>query len=373
MFDGDVAADFVVGRVSIECAPEVEILLILKSESGKEQRGLARRPAVPGLNVPGMTVGEPFIFVREIGIHERDGLANAATVRQGEQPEVVLRGGEDLAERGHVIHLEDGVAVGFGAGEFAGEAAVGRHLIRDEDVLEMLAAVGELLLIASELGERGDLQPVSDGVIVLGVRFKKSIFADAQPLNVVGEPLFHAGGDVGRESWGFFHDFNGAGDFDEMEGINDAVTATGGNAGDGLGIGQAGIHACVGIEKKDAKKLGGFGGVTVLAGDFVGGTESGDGGVQLIQALAMFVEVGRIAFAIEGHVGQAVSGFRIGPPIIAVGIKIVNAAIAVFGPVFGDGDRLQRERVTGRLQNAVAVDGADAEGWPSHNRSRKNE
>ena len=54
-------------------------------------------------------------FVGEIGEQERDRLADAAPVRQRERPKIIVRRRKHLAERGHVIELEDRVAVGLRA------------------------------------------------------------------------------------------------------------------------------------------------------------------------------------------------------------------------------------------------------------------
>ena len=66
------------------------------------------------------------------GIHEREELVDAASVGSGEGPEIVVCGRKCLAEGAHHIEIEEGVAVGFGAGELQGEASVGSDLIGDE-------------------------------------------------------------------------------------------------------------------------------------------------------------------------------------------------------------------------------------------------
>ena len=73
-------------------------------------------------------------------------------------PQVISRRGEDLTERGHVIQLEDRIGVGLRSLEFRGKAAVGGHLLRHEDLLELPAAFGQQLLVAGEPCEAGDLQ-----------------------------------------------------------------------------------------------------------------------------------------------------------------------------------------------------------------------
>lgn len=90
--DGGVAADFLVGGGG-KFAPEFEIFLVAESQTGEEEQGLLRGPAVPGLNVFPAAIGQPFVFVREIGVHELDGFADAAAIGQLKLPEIVLRRG----------------------------------------------------------------------------------------------------------------------------------------------------------------------------------------------------------------------------------------------------------------------------------------
>ena len=81
--------------------------------------------------------------------------ADAAAVGERERPEVVLGPGQDLAERRHLVELEDGIAVGLRPGQLRGKRSVRGHLLRHEDLPEPPPAVGQDGLVADEVGEIG--------------------------------------------------------------------------------------------------------------------------------------------------------------------------------------------------------------------------
>ena len=55
---------------------------------------------------------------------------------------------------------------------------------------------------------------------------------------------------------------------------------------------------------------------------------------------------------------QAVRLGRVGPPVIAVGVEIVRAALAERGPELGDRDGSGIESFLGQRENRRAVEGA---------------
>ena len=62
-----------------------------------------------------------------------------------------------------------------------------------------------------------------------------------------------------------------------MQRVNDPDAAARRDAGNGLGELQVRVHPCGGIEEKHTQQSGAIGGVSVLAGDPVSGTQCGDG------------------------------------------------------------------------------------------------
>jgi len=155
-------------------------------------------------------------------------------------------------------------------------------------------------------------------VVVLGRSFILAILAGDHPVEVIGEPFFHSGRDLRRESARFFQHGSGHRDFDQVKGVDDADPAAGRNSGDGLGVIQVRIHPRLGIEKEHPEEFGGFGHVAFVSGDLIGGGQCGDGLVQLAHGHPVVAEDVRIALAVALDVGQAVGRGGIGPPVIAV-------------------------------------------------------
>ena len=168
----------------------------LESEAGKEEAGLTGGPAVPGVDV---RLARPFGFVGKIGIHELDGLMDVMAIGCRKIPQIIFPGRKHLAESDHVIELENGIAVGLGAGKFAGEAAVVGHLLGEKYFSEAAAALGEIFLVVCEFGEHGHLQPEGNGVVVGGVGFVVAVFTRGHPSDIVGKPFFKAFGNFWRE------------------------------------------------------------------------------------------------------------------------------------------------------------------------------
>ena len=99
---------------------------MVEGEAGEEKSGIAN-----------WEVFEVFYILRERpcgavfneGEHELHHLLEAASVGRGEAPEIVSFGREALGYAAEYIHVEEGVAVGLGAREFEGKAAVGSDLV----------------------------------------------------------------------------------------------------------------------------------------------------------------------------------------------------------------------------------------------------
>ena len=104
--------------------------------SAEEEADLADGQLVEVLYVVGVGPGS---LVADEGDHEGDGFAEAATVAVFRRYRDFGGGRQDLAGGGEHVEVEEGVAVGFGAREFEGEAAVGRDLRGNDDSAEAFA------------------------------------------------------------------------------------------------------------------------------------------------------------------------------------------------------------------------------------------
>src|ERR1017187_373427 len=116
-----------------------------------------------------------------------------------------------------------------------------------------------------------------------------------------------------------------------MQGVNDAGAASRRNAGNRLRVFSAWVSPRLRFEKKPAEQFSGFRGVTILAGDFVRGSQRRDGVAQLRHAATMLDKIFGVCLAVALNVGEAVRGVWIRPPVIAIRIKIIWPAFAEFG------------------------------------------
>ena len=171
--------------------------------------------------------------------------------------------------------------------------------------------------------------------------------------------MFQSGKDGRWERRGFFHRLNGERHFRQLQRVNDANAATRRNAGNGLRVWQARVHAGLGIEKKNAQQFDSFRHITIVAGDPVSCAEGRHGVAQLHDAAPVRDKILRVGQSVAPKVRQAVGFCRIGPPVIAVRIKIVRPASAQRRAEFCDGHRCQFERHRRRFQNTVVVNGGN--------------
>ena len=144
-----------------------------------------------------------------------------------------------------------------------------------------------------------------------------------------------------------------------MQRVNDARAASRRHSRHSLRKLEIGIHTRGGIQKEHLKQAGGLDGIAVLASDLISGTQRRHGITQLTEHLAVLGEVARIGLAIALNIGQSVGGLRVWPPVIAIGIKIMNPAFAQTGRPAGDGYRRLCQRKCGCRKNAVMIQGGD--------------
>src|SRR5258706_2216068 len=200
--DGNVTAHLVVRWVRHKFFPKLQILLIAQGKTSEEEAWLPDGPAFPSLDI---RLARPLRFVCKIRVEKFHRLADSASIRQLKGPEAILRRGEHLAKRCHVIELKDRIAVGFGALEFSRKTAVRGHLFGNKNLFELAAALSQPGLIASQTSKGGDLQPIRNGVIVPGASLFFPVLTGRHPLKVFTKPLFQPGERFRRGSPGPLH------------------------------------------------------------------------------------------------------------------------------------------------------------------------
>src|SRR5262245_1922747 len=109
----------------------------------------------------------PALLVPDVWRHKFHRLPHPAPVREFERPEILLRSGQDLADRRHRVEVEDRIAVRLRAPHLLRETAVGCHLVWNQDGFKSLASESEQFLIAGQPGKSRDLHHPARAVVVL--------------------------------------------------------------------------------------------------------------------------------------------------------------------------------------------------------------
>jgi hypothetical protein len=148
--------------------------------------------------------------------------------------------------------------------------------------------------------------------------------------------------------------------FNQVERVNDTDAAAGKSPVDGLSVLQVRIHAGGIVDKPGTEVARRVVGVFVGAGDFVSGGERGHDQAEADHGAAMLHEIIGIGHAVALDVG-AVGVGGVGPPVVALGKKVVGAAGAAGRTGRGHGDGLFGEVAIRGLQDAGALDGDEVE------------
>jgi hypothetical protein len=255
---------------------------------------------------------------------------------------------------------EERIAVRFGATQLEREAAIRRHLVRDEDVLEPLAAIGEEVLPAQQPGVCGHLHEPAGAVVVLRLALGEPVLVRGHPRDVLREP----GLDrlpVGRpQRPRRAEHLQRPRHFHEVDGIDDPDPAAGHAAVDGLRVAEVRVHARLRRHEPGAQVADRVVGILPRSGQAPGGGQRGDLHAQPHQRAPVLHEVVRVRHAVALHVGTArVLGLR--PEVVGLGEEIVGAARAARGARRDDGHRLLAEIAVRRLEDAGAIERAHVE------------
>ena len=326
--------------------------------AGEKEARLTGRPTFPGLDI---WLQRPLGFVGEERIEERHGLTDPAAVRERELPEVVLLGREHLAKQHHVIQLEDRVAVRLGAPQLQREASIDGHLLTDKDILILLATGGELLLVADEIGVDRELQIKGYRVVVLGRGLFLAVLAGDHPFGEIAEPTAQVLRHTGREGRGTLERLHGGGHLDQVQRVDDADATARRDARNGLREVEIWIHAQLVVQKEYAEQLGRLDDILVVTGDLISRRKRRHGIPQGLHDQAMLAEVLRIGLPVASDVRDTVGLAGVGPPIVAVGVEVVDSTLAELGRERGEADRRLRQGLLGGLEDALTIDRGDVD------------
>src|SRR5260370_20435304 len=122
----EVKNHFLCIRIRIEPEPELEILRPRECKTSKEKARLPHRPLIEVLRIGWQ---RPTVLVGDEGKHILDRLSSRTAIRGFKRPKAVCRRGNNLADGGHHIQIEERIRIGFGACQLEGETAIGSNLI----------------------------------------------------------------------------------------------------------------------------------------------------------------------------------------------------------------------------------------------------
>ena len=120
---------------------------------------------------------------------------------------------------------------------------------RNTPQLGDVQALFRLVGFPAEQGEGGGLHIEIAAVIVMPVLFFKAVLAGGHPVIIVTKPLLQCANVVFAQRIGGLQQGDGVNDVNQRAAINNADTASGIDAGNGLGMLQVGGHARFGIEE----------------------------------------------------------------------------------------------------------------------------
>ena len=123
-----------------------------------------------------------------------DGDAHARAVLEFVLPDAFETGGEQVADGGEHVEIEEREAIGCGGGQFAGESAFAGDLGAEGGGSELVTESGEgAVVFGVEASAGGGLQEPGATVVVSCVAGETGEAGRGEPFEVVSEPLLNDG------------------------------------------------------------------------------------------------------------------------------------------------------------------------------------
>ena len=212
------------GRVGFKSLPEFGVLRPVVCPGCKQQ---ARRPNGKVLKVSRISSIRPGAAIANVGIEPRDHGAHPWPVLKLELPDALETGGEQNADPGEHVEIEERVAIGVRRGEFMGKRAISSNLSAYGAGLELMAESGEWRVISNlgEMGDRSSLEEPRGAVLALVVARKAGQTRAVEPVEVLCKPFLQGGKILLGERFRIGKKGNTLNDFREMYGFNDTFRA----------------------------------------------------------------------------------------------------------------------------------------------------
>jgi len=224
-----------------------------------------------------------------------------------------------------------------------------------QQLLKTLPAHREQIVPPYETRESGYLGGPPGTVIVHLVAFVDTVAVGRHPGYVLFEPVLQSCKIAIAESAHRFQHLDASGDFDEMDGVDDAHATAGHPAFDSLAVQQARVHTRAFVEKPRLQMQNCPVRVYFFAGHRVGGGQRRYPSAQVAHGQPVLGEVARICLAVLTDV-RTVGVIGVGPPVIAFGIEVVDTAGTPLRHRLRDWDRFLRKVTVSFLKNPFVIE-----------------
>jgi len=185
------------------------------------------------------------------------------------------------------------------------------------------------------------LNAAHDRGVIVRVIYDSNIDAvgvGGEPVQVFPEPGQQTDLLQFRDQSGLPEHLQGPGHLNEVDGVDDPDAPAAHPALDGLGVEEAGVHPRGRIQKPGFQVQQGVRGIGLFARELPCRHQGRHLHAQPPEGLPVGIEVVRVALPVPADVGPF-RVFRIGPPVIALRIEVVDAALAALAATGGHSDR----------------------------------
>ena len=302
------------------------ILRLLQAHPGKSQKV---QPVVLKL---GHLLLAPLAGIAKIRLEIIDDRAYGGAISGAQGPQVRPMRLRNPAEHGESLQVECRVRERAGTDLLARGAAVGADLAGEDAVAIVVEGRPLGGGVFDERRHGGHLHRPPGSVIVAAPPFVDAVLAMCEPLQVLFEPPVHGGLVLGVPGAGLSQELHALNGTDQDAAIEDSGGPAGVHVGDGLGVFQAGVHACFRIDEPGVDHARGALGIAGVVQIKSGGAERKDRVAHGIESRPVGGEAVGVDLTIAAEVRAAGVG-GVGPPVGGFAVVVVGIEVHAFGPL----------------------------------------
>ena len=289
-------------------------------------------------------------------MHPFDGAAHRPAIREAKIPEIILRCGQHMTDRGHRIQIEECIAVWLGARQFQRKPSCTVELPRQQHLPELTAAAVHPILISGKPGEYRYLHDPAGAMVVLRLALLNAIRMRRHPFDILREPVTGISHDISIDTIGIAHDMQGLGDLHHLDHIDHADGTPRHPALDRLGVKQGWIHTGGRIRKPGARMPHGMTHISAFAREQPGRGQVTHQPAESYHRPAMGEKIRRIGESVALDV-WTVRMHRIRPPVVSFGEKIMRTTGRTRTSGSRDRDRRFLQRQAAQIHDVLTIPG----------------